>query len=155
MTRDSRPKPVTVDRRGFLVAGGSACALVVAGLYGCEGEEGDGNELVEGQFPVGHVDDFPLGSVTRFLEGPFFVLRDEEGLWALTAVCTHQQCVVDEGTDQLPCPCHGSVFDLDGGVVQGPAVSPLDNLSVVVDEEGAVTVDTAQTVSSGTRTPVE
>jgi Rieske Fe-S protein len=155
MDREDRQRRVTMDRRWFLRAGGSACVLVAAGLSGCDGGEGEGNELIPGQFPVGHVDDFPVGSVTRFFEGPFFVLRDEDGLWAMTAICTHEQCVVDEGDVQLPCPCHGSAFDLDGGVVEGPADSPLDNLAVLVDEDGAVTVDTTQIVPSGTRTPVE
>jgi cytochrome b6-f complex iron-sulfur subunit len=42
---------------------------------------------------------------------------------ALSDVCTHDRCTMDydAGADQLTCPCHGSVFSLDGRVVRGPA----------------------------------
>jgi glycine/D-amino acid oxidase-like deaminating enzyme len=41
--------------------------------------------------------------------------------------CTHQGCVLREDgpTGSWACPCHGSRFELDGGVVQGPARAPL------------------------------
>jgi glycine/D-amino acid oxidase-like deaminating enzyme len=41
--------------------------------------------------------------------------------------CTHQGCVLREdiGTGSWACPCHGSRFELDGRVVQGPARAPL------------------------------
>jgi cytochrome b6-f complex iron-sulfur subunit len=153
MSESDRSVWPTVDRRRFLVLGGSTCALLAAGLAGCDGGA-NGNEMAAGQFPVGQVSDFPVGSVTRFDEGPFFVLRDDAGLWAMTAVCPHKQCVVDPGADTLQCPCHGSAFDLDGAVVQGPASSPLNNLLVVVEDDETVIVDTTQLVPAGTRTPV-
>ena len=40
---------------------------------------------------------------------------------ALSAICTHQGCTVAPDGDQLDCPCHGSVYDLTGGNVSGPA----------------------------------
>ena len=47
---------------------------------------------------------------------------------ALSAICPHQGCTVsnyDSGSSQFVCPCHGSKFDLNGKVVQGPANSNL------------------------------
>ena len=70
---------------------------------------------------------------------------------AMTAICTHEQCTVNTGEDTLPCPCHGSVFDFDGNVVNGPAAKPLANLAVAIDSDGAVSVDTQKTVAIGTR----
>lgn len=54
--------------------------------------------------------------------------RDETGsLHAVSAVCTHLGCVVQWNTAEKSwdCPCHASRFDVDGKVLQGPAVRDL------------------------------
>jgi Rieske Fe-S protein len=54
--------------------------------------------------------------------------RDEEGtLHALSATCTHFGCQVSFNTAERSwdCPCHGSRFDIDGRVLQGPAIKKL------------------------------
>ena len=55
--------------------------------------------------------------------------RDEAGtLHATSARCTHLGCLVAWNTAERSwdCPCHGSRFDIDGRVIQGPAVRSLD-----------------------------
>ncbi len=43
---------------------------------------------------------------------------------ALYSVCPHAGCdIIFDGSSQFPCPCHGSIFDESGNVVQGPASS--------------------------------
>ncbi|MDX2024202.1 MAG: FAD-dependent oxidoreductase [Deltaproteobacteria bacterium] len=52
------------------------------------------------------------------------VYRDETGsLKAVSAVCTHLGCLVawNQAESSWDCPCHGSRFDCDGQVVNGPA----------------------------------
>jgi len=45
---------------------------------------------------------------------------------AVTAVCTHEQCVVSGfQSGVFVCPCHGSRYNTSGAVVQGPATRPL------------------------------
>jgi glycine/D-amino acid oxidase-like deaminating enzyme/nitrite reductase/ring-hydroxylating ferredoxin subunit len=59
--------------------------------------------------------------------------RDEAGaLHALSAVCTHMGCLVgwNETDRSWDCPCHGSRFALDGGIIHGPAVKPLEAVKV-------------------------
>lgn len=54
-------------------------------------------------------------------------------LYALSSRCTHQGCIVyalDAGSNQMNCPCHGSVFAIDGKRVSGPAPSALTKYSV-------------------------
>jgi len=55
--------------------------------------------------------------------------RDEDGaLHAVSAVCTHLACLVgfNDAQRSWDCPCHGSRFDIDGHVLQGPAVRDLE-----------------------------
>ncbi|TQJ36555.1 FAD-dependent oxidoreductase [Arthrobacter sp. SLBN-122] len=54
--------------------------------------------------------------------------RDEAGrIHAVSAICTHLGCTVgfNRGERTWDCPCHGSRFDVDGKVIQGPATEDL------------------------------
>jgi Rieske Fe-S protein len=82
------------------------------------------------------------------------VARDARGLYAFSAVCPHEGCVVQitRGASTT-CPCHDSTFDDDGAWTGGPARRPLLNHPVQVCE-GRVYVDRSLGVPLGTRTPV-
>lgn len=58
----------------------------------------------------------------------------------LSAVCPHQNCLVNEVTDQkIICPCHGSEFSItDGAVIQGPATTGLTAVAVSVSGDQVV-----------------
>ncbi len=49
-------------------------------------------------------------------------------LYAIGDVCTHQGCVLSNGTlngETVECPCHGSKFNVKtGSKVRGPATNP-------------------------------
>lgn len=69
------------------------------------------------------------GTVIRKEGKPVAVYKDADGTCrGLSAVCTHLACIVHWNTAEKSwdCPCHGSRFDLDGNVVQGPATKPLE-----------------------------
>ncbi|MFC4855244.1 FAD-dependent oxidoreductase [Actinophytocola glycyrrhizae] len=74
--------------------------------------------------------DLPPGEATVTRQGVSMVAayRDESGaLHAVRAHCTHLGCLVafNNAERTWDCPCHGSRFDVDGQVIQGPAVQPL------------------------------
>lgn len=71
-----------------------------------------------------------VGGVLRFTQATgqtLFVMRvSETELRAVSAICTHQSCVVEWDTsEKFVCPCHGSQFSATGAVLRGPALSPL------------------------------
>ena len=61
------------------------------------------------------------------------VYRDDGGaLHAVSPVCTHLGCHVrwNRAERSWDCPCHGSRFDPDGAVLDGPAAKPLPGRDV-------------------------
>ncbi len=61
----------------------------------------------------------------------------EEHWIAVWKICTHGNCDVewDDEMAAVRCPCHDSLFDTDGTVIQGPAVTGLKSFIVCRDEE--------------------
>jgi Rieske Fe-S protein len=56
-----------------------------------------------------------------------------------SAICTHAGCTVNEVADgTINCPCHGSKFNLDGSVANGPASKPLQAQAVTVRGDSIV-----------------
>ncbi len=58
-------------------------------------------------------------------EAIYLVVLPNDGLAALSPICTHLGCTVDIEGSQLICPCHGSTYDRSGAVLRGPAERPL------------------------------
>ncbi|WP_084802742.1 FAD-dependent oxidoreductase [Halorientalis sp. IM1011] len=59
--------------------------------------------------------------------------RDADGrLYTRSAVCPHLGCLVEwnDGERSWDCPCHGSRFDVDGTVLDAPAVQELEPVDV-------------------------
>ncbi|MFI6207749.1 FAD-dependent oxidoreductase [Streptomyces sp. NPDC051041] len=73
------------------------------------------------------------GAVVRVDGRRVAVYRDDDGaLHAVSARCTHLGCLVDFNAAERAweCPCHGSRFDTDGKVIQGPATRPLERRDI-------------------------
>lgn len=142
-----------MPRRDFLRLGWAVLAGIAAIEAGMVGVGFFLPRLAEGEFggvfKCGTVDKFPNGSVTSFNEGRFYLARTQDGgFLALYRKCTHLGCAVpwDQAKKQFICPCHASVFDQHGDVLNSPAPRPLDlfSLSVV---NGEVQVDTGKPIS--------
>jgi len=78
------------------------------------------------------------------------VYHDEEGVFAISRVCTHLGCVVKPVEEGFECPCHGSRYDKDGVVTKGPAPRALPWLEVKV-QAGSLYVDEGVSVAPGTK----
>lgn len=65
-------------------------------------------------------------SMVNYKEGVFLVMRGDK-IHAYSASCTHLGCTLnyDVVSQKLRCPCHGSIFDLSGKWLSGPAKKDL------------------------------
>ncbi|HWO59031.1 MAG TPA: Rieske 2Fe-2S domain-containing protein, partial [Umezawaea sp.] len=75
-------------------------------------------------------EDLPAGRahVVRDGLGKTGVYRDRAGvLHGVSLRCTHLGCLVafNAAETTWDCSCHGSRFDVDGAVLEGPATRPL------------------------------
>ena len=135
-----------MNRRGFCINACQIASLMAVGslLEGCGGgsptSPSDSQPLLAnvtgtvggGAVTVNVAAGSPLASVggaalVQSNSGAFLVARVAQDTFnAMTAVCTHEQCTVNEfGNSTFQCPCHGSQYSTSGSVVRGPASQPL------------------------------
>ncbi len=82
-----------------------------------------------------------------------WLIRDDRGWYGLINVCTHLGChpAIDPQMRILICPCHGSRFDLQGNVLKGPAVRPLQRPFLFMGSKQEIWVDLRRLVDPGFR----
>ena len=82
--------------------------------------------------------DVPVGS--GVIVDEIVVTQPSAGVFkGFSATCTHAGCTVNKVADgTIDCPCHGSKFNLDGSVANGPASSPLEAKAVSVEGDSIV-----------------
>lgn len=142
-TIDEQPE---VSRRNFLSLVGWGSLLSAAGLFLVGVFRSlRPNVLYEPptKFKAGKPADYPAGTPTLISEEKVFIDRDEKGLFAMSAKCTHLKCRVVwvESEKGYHCPCHGAKFDRAGINGDGPAPSPLPRLQMNLDRDGRIVVD--------------
>ena len=155
------PELVTFTRRE--VCGGLAVCVGAAVVAGCGGDSsgvtadappdtgGSGGACATGAADVGAPTTFTTNKPVYFSTGNFFVVRDAGGLYALTARCTHEGATTVAQTSDFYCPRHGAMFDFNGTVTRGPAVTPLIHYAMCMLPNGHVGVNTTMTVAKTTR----
>jgi cytochrome b6-f complex iron-sulfur subunit len=98
---------------------------------------------------------FSVNTATYYGSAFTFVCRDGSGLYALTAVCTHNGCPVDVViTGGFHCNCHGSSYDFNGQVAvppTGPAMFPLKHYALCLTVDGTVGFDIDTEVAAAVR----
>jgi cytochrome b6-f complex iron-sulfur subunit len=118
--------------------------LGLSGLLGAAavarflGYETAGQQQTE--FDVGRTEDFGLNTRTRLEGVPAMLIRDEGGFKALSLVCTHLGCTVEDSSEGFTCPCHGSRYDGGGEVRRGPASWPLKELRTEITDDGRLII---------------
>jgi nitrite reductase/ring-hydroxylating ferredoxin subunit len=116
--------------------GGSSGSATSSAPAGSGGSAGAGAGASSGGgSALGAASEVPVGGGKVFTSAQVVVTQPSAGEYkAFSAVCTHGQCFVDQVADgTIDCPCHGSKFSAkDGGVIDGPATSPLPGKQILV-----------------------
>jgi cytochrome b6-f complex iron-sulfur subunit len=103
------------------------------------------------RFKAGDSTDFVLGEVNEKFKQEFrvWIVREEAGLYAIFAKCTHLGCTPRwlPAENKFKCPCHGSGFYKDGTNFEGPAPRPLDRFKIELAEDGQIVVDKSKMYS--------
>jgi thiosulfate dehydrogenase [quinone] large subunit len=141
-----RKSNISLDRRGFIRISSIAALTVGAVGLGRLFPKSAGAAVSSG--PVQIIEDASLavGKTHNFTSksgSPAVLFKSKTGVYAYSAVCTHEGCTVqyNSASKNLQCACHGAVFDpgKDGTVVTGPTNKPLPKIKVAV--EGAWIVE--------------
>jgi cytochrome b6-f complex iron-sulfur subunit len=148
-----RLEPEPLPRRDFLgLAGLWAAAIAVLGSLLGMMRLPSPRVLPEvaRRFRIGRPEDYPSGSETLIPGQNVVVVASDDGVAAISLVCTHLGCIVKRDGADFACPCHGSVFGELGGIVAGPAPRGLRWLRVSQTVDGRLAVDSGREVEPGT-----
>ena len=96
-------------------------------------------------FKIGPPEEYEIGLVDIRWQAQFgtWIIRDSEGIYALSTVCTHLGCTPNwlENESKFKCPCHGSGFRKSGINFEGPAPRPLERYRIVMADDGQILID--------------
>ena len=156
-----------LTRRQFCVAGGAGLALSACGGSGEKADLAAPLDLAapddialpspdlvtacKTAFNAGPATALVVGQAKFFACPKVFVMRDDAGIYALTAICTHMGCTVEFMTTDFQCPCHMSAYNLNGAVISPPAMLPLQHFACSFDGSGNILVDPTMPVDPTTR----
>jgi len=154
MNESERKEPKTQDpsrRQAFVQLGVGSLCIASAGATVFGYEFLSPNVLYEPSPIVnaGKPDRYPPGSVTQDLQSGIYIVHGPEGIYAMSAVCTHLGCLTAWKPELgiVACPCHGSKFNRDGSKIEGPAPRPLRWLQASLSDEGDLLVDRSQEIT--------
>ena len=97
---------------------------------------------VKTEFDLGPAVNYPIGSRSLVPDVPALLIHNQNGFSALSLVCTHLGCTVEQKDSGFECPCHGSRYDANGKVLRGPAQKALRALRVEVNSTGNLILHT-------------
>jgi len=145
MSRDGDER---ITRRDFFsVVGWAGIAATVGGSAFSFYRYYFPNVLYEPQsvFKIGKPEEYTRGVSEKWKrERRIWVVRNERGIYVLIAICRHLGCTPNWFQDKqlFICPCHGSIYDIEGNVLGGPAPRTLWRAAISIDPvDGQIIVD--------------
>ncbi len=137
-----------LSRRELLRTGwkvGGAFLGVAAGwtIYESLRPLGGGSET--GTIQLDNPTSYAEGTATYVPEGRLYVVNAQGNLFALSQKCPHLGCRVPfcESSGRFECGCHGSIFDIGGEWIDGPAPRGMDRFQLTANDSQLL-VDTGK-----------
>jgi len=131
-----------LSRRQFIqTAAATACACALCGALPALADKVSTDPLDAGKLADYSSD----GVYDQFAKSHHvLIVRNQNRLYAPTAVCTHKHCVVRARDGSIICPCHNSHYNTEGVPTRGPARRPLVRYAIQL-KNGRIVVDPSQT----------
>ncbi len=134
-----------ISRRDFLKLSTNSL-LAAAGLLGLGGLirylSYQFDPTPPSEFDIGPASDYRLNSRTVIAYIPAIIIHDKAGLHAISLVCSHLGCTIEQRNFGFECPCHSSRYDMNGVVLKGPATANLRQLRVEESKDGKLHIFT-------------
>jgi cytochrome b6-f complex iron-sulfur subunit len=96
-------------------------------------------------FEAGYPGEIQVGEVDEHFKQSkgVWLVRDNGGIYALIAVCTHLGCTPNwlQEEQKFKCPCHGSGYYKSGINFEGPTPRPLERAAISLAPDGQILVD--------------
>ena len=132
---------MSLERRGVMriaIIGGLSAAFAGAGKFFTPKATQDSAAAATATKIV-KLASLKVGATKNFVladGAPAILFRTKTGVFAYSAICTHQGCTVayDPAKKTMKCPCHGAEFDplKSAKPVVGPATNPLGAVKVAI-----------------------
>ena len=133
---------MSLERRSVLrvgITGVLAVAFAGAGKFFAKAAPATSSSAAGKGTKIVKLASLKVGASRNFVASngaPSILFRTKTGVFAYSAICTHQGCTVaySASSKTMKCPCHQAEFDpyKSAQVVNGPAVNPLGKVKVAV-----------------------
>ena len=144
MNGKSKMASFNIERRGVIRTGAIGAIAVAASFAGrvfpkaAAASTSAKSTAKAGKGQIIKLADLKVGGTYNFTHStqgiPAILFRTKVGVFAYSAICTHQGCTVsyDSSSKHLKCPCHGAEFDPANGAkaVAGPTQTALAKVKV-------------------------
>ncbi len=133
---------MSLERRSVLrvgITGVLAVAFAGAGKFFAKAAPATSSSAAGKGTKIVKLASLKVGAARNFVASngaPSILFRTKTGVFAYSAICTHQGCTVaySATSKTMKCPCHQAEFDpyKSAQVVNGPAVNPLGKVKVAI-----------------------
>lgn len=130
--RDFLKKSIKTAAAGTLALSSFDVLNLIAAVNNTEDSKGTVEKII-------NLSDYPAlskaGGYEMITDTVIVIRKSASKFIAINITCTHKKCDVDYNGSSFECLCHGSTFDGNGKVTQGPATKNLKTYKTAFNPE--------------------